>query len=164
MKVFGDYAKYKVPLDLPAARTLLHSVYLDAPIEQVLIVVSYYDVYSLPDISEDLPSAALVAAAASKFRKQPDAPEETKQKAKELLDMLLPRIKVMLNEKGPENLPPQLKQEEDKVDKLVAWAVKRIDKFWKQAEGVGYFDVKSIPVRYQFGAGVDKTNVAAPAA
>ncbi|EEB97588.1 hypothetical protein MPER_03061, partial [Moniliophthora perniciosa FA553] len=45
LQVFGNYAKYGVPLTLPAARHLLHSLHATRPLEDVLVVARLYQVY-----------------------------------------------------------------------------------------------------------------------
>ncbi|KAF9269545.1 hypothetical protein L218DRAFT_915752 [Marasmius fiardii PR-910] len=75
LKVFGDHAKYALPLSLPAARRLLHSLHAN-PLSDVLTASALYNVYNLPPVAEDLPSCALLLRASLKaaHHASPSAP------------------------------------------------------------------------------------------
>lgn len=169
LAVFGDYAKHNLPLTLPAARWLLHSVYVDHPIEKVLITASLYPIYGLPQISEDLPSAAMVAAACVKHQSRlqaqaqaaaaegqevtlTEAQKKEANRAQEVVDGLLPQIKKMLEEKGPQGLEVVGSLEEAKMNKWISWALKRVNKAVKREKGDGFVDEKLIPLKIRVQA------------
>ncbi|KAH0582247.1 hypothetical protein J132_04971 [Termitomyces sp. J132] len=98
LKVYGDFAKYNLPLSLPAARQLLHSLHQAYPIETVMTAASLYDAYNLPSVSEDLVSASLVASAC--FR------HNTKHSIT-VANLLVPQIKGLLGGHQPKPRPAE---------------------------------------------------------
>ncbi|KAG7095513.1 hypothetical protein E1B28_006251 [Marasmius oreades] len=76
LQVFGDHAKFALPLSLPAARRLLHSLHANS-LSDVLTASALYHVYSLPPVAEDLPSCALVLRAALKTYRAPSPKPQT---------------------------------------------------------------------------------------
>jgi len=70
LQVFGDHSKYSLPLSLPAARHLLHSLHSKHPIQDTIAAASLYGVYKLPPVSTDLISCSLLASACLKGRKR----------------------------------------------------------------------------------------------
>lgn len=62
MEVYGDFAKYNLPLTLPAARRLLHSVHR-TPIQNVMAASALFGVYKLPAAAQDYVSCAFVVEA-----------------------------------------------------------------------------------------------------
>ncbi|ESK81966.1 hypothetical protein Moror_15383 [Moniliophthora roreri MCA 2997] len=64
LQVFGNHAKYGVPLTLPAARHLLHSLHATRPLEDVLVAAKLYEVYELGSVEKDVTSNALLLSAA----------------------------------------------------------------------------------------------------
>ncbi|KJA21579.1 hypothetical protein HYPSUDRAFT_202919 [Hypholoma sublateritium FD-334 SS-4] len=115
LDVFGNFAKYDVPLDIEAARWLLHSVYIKRPLEDVLIVSALYPIYNLPPISTDLVSASLLAAACYKA----GTPESIKA-----ADALQPNIQAMLRKVQLRKAPDH---ETRKLNKWVSWALRKVN-------------------------------------
>jgi len=62
LDVYGNYAKFNIPLTLPAARQLLHSLH-KGPIEHVMTASALYGLYSLPAASQDYVSCAIIVDA-----------------------------------------------------------------------------------------------------
>ncbi|KAG6897485.1 hypothetical protein C0992_001090 [Termitomyces sp. T32_za158] len=128
LEVYGNFAKYNVPLTLPGARQLLHSLHQKHSIEAVLTAASLYDVYSLPSVSEDLVSASLVASACF---------QHNTEHSLSIAGVLVPQIKHMLTRKQPEpkdgaeKLSPPLPLPgafSEKPSNWLKWTLKRIDK------------------------------------
>ena len=115
LDVFGNFAKYGVPLDIEAARWLLHSIYIQRPLEDVLIVTALYPIYKLPPVSEDLVSASLLAAACYNS----GTPESIKA-----ADALQPKIQAML---GKIQLNTAPNHETRKLNKWVSWALRKVN-------------------------------------
>lgn len=59
LKVFGDYAKYTLPLTLRVARELLLSL-SKGSVEDVFAATALYPIYSLPPVSTDPLSCAIL--------------------------------------------------------------------------------------------------------
>ncbi|KAG6838778.1 hypothetical protein C0991_008514, partial [Blastosporella zonata] len=123
LKVYGDFPKYSLPLSLPAARQLLHSLHTKYPLENVMTAASLYDVYKLPAVSEDLVSASLVAAACFKHN----------SKASRSVGMVIaPQIKKLL--KTVQLPTEETKKKEtpvtfaEKPSIWAKWALKKVDK------------------------------------
>ena len=62
LEVYGDFAQYNLPLTLPAARRLLHSVHR-GPIQNVMTASALFGVYKLPAAAQDYVSCAFVVEA-----------------------------------------------------------------------------------------------------
>ncbi|KAG6902128.1 hypothetical protein C0995_004074 [Termitomyces sp. Mi166 len=128
LKVYGDFAKYSLPLSLPAARQLLHSLHREHPIETVMTATSLYDVYNLPSVSEDLVSASLVASACFKHN--------TKDSLT-VANVLVPQIKTLLEDHQPQPKPAQGDAKKvstpspgafsEKPSTWLKWTLKKID-------------------------------------
>ncbi|KAF5387509.1 hypothetical protein D9757_006534 [Collybiopsis confluens] len=65
LEMFSNHAKYQIPLSLPAARHLLHSLHQTNPLQDVMTAVALYGVYNLKPVSNDLVSLGLVCRALS---------------------------------------------------------------------------------------------------
>ena len=63
LSVFGNYAKYQLPLTLPAGRQLLRTYHTTSDLPKLLAVSNLYSVYGLPPAQEDLVSCALITSA-----------------------------------------------------------------------------------------------------
>ncbi|KAH0835049.1 hypothetical protein J3R83DRAFT_10787 [Lanmaoa asiatica] len=64
LKVFGDHPKYGLALSsFPAARTLLHSLYQNYPLENTITAVSLFGMNNLPPVTNDPASCAMLYAA-----------------------------------------------------------------------------------------------------
>jgi hypothetical protein len=70
LQVFGDHSKYALPLSLPAARHLLHSLHSKHPVQYTIAASALYRVYNLPPVSTDLVSCSLLASACLKAAMQ----------------------------------------------------------------------------------------------
>ena len=120
LTVFGDFAKYNLPLTLTAGRWLIHSLYVQHPISQTFLAVSYFPAYHLPQVSEDLPCAVMVAAACYNHK------HKTNETVK-VADALLPHIRSMWTE-GHTKLGSAKTLEEARINKWVAWGLRRLNK------------------------------------
>ncbi|KAF8068038.1 hypothetical protein FPV67DRAFT_1169918 [Lyophyllum atratum] len=63
LRIFGSYAKYTLPLSLPAAQHLLHSLHTHHPLPSVMTAAALYPIYGLGKVEEDLVGCTLVMAA-----------------------------------------------------------------------------------------------------
>ncbi|PPQ68732.1 hypothetical protein CVT24_007559 [Panaeolus cyanescens] len=117
LEVFGNFAKYHVSLNLPAARQLLHSVYTTHPLKDTLLAASYLPVYGLGEVTDDMTSAAFVAFACLKEK----TPESIKV-ARQLLPSITEAIK---NEDV--DLTSASTPEERRWKKWTAWALAKTD-------------------------------------
>lgn len=119
LTVFGNFAKYNLALTLPSARWLIHSLCRRNSISEIFLAASFYPVYNLPSISEDLPSAAMVAAAC--FDKKNEMEETIK-----VAEALLPHIQRMWKEEGS-SLATAADLEEARMSSWVVSALKRLN-------------------------------------
>ncbi|KAL0581647.1 hypothetical protein V5O48_000348 [Marasmius crinis-equi] len=81
LKVFGDHAKYAVPLPLPAARHLLFSLNAHSSLSDVLMAAALYHVYNLPPVAEDVTSCAIVLNATLKNAQNAPSPVQKAEEA-----------------------------------------------------------------------------------
>jgi hypothetical protein len=70
LQVFGDHSKYALPLSLPAARHLLHSLHSKHPVQCAIAASALYRLYDLPPVSTDLVSCSLLTSACLKAAMQ----------------------------------------------------------------------------------------------
>lgn len=64
LKVFGDHPKYGLALSsFSAARNLLHSLYQEYPLENVIAAVSLFGINNLSPVTSDAASCAMLYAA-----------------------------------------------------------------------------------------------------
>ncbi|KAK7020511.1 UDG domain-containing protein [Favolaschia claudopus] len=64
LMVYGEFAKYALPLTLPAARRLLHGLIAKGrPSTDITTAASLYESHGLPPIAQDMPSCALLLSA-----------------------------------------------------------------------------------------------------
>ena len=128
--VYGAYAKYGVPLSLPAGRQLLHSLHLQHPLSTTLTAAALYPVYNLPPVSEDLVSCALLTTACfhhAHVAKSGEGLSPKSQKAAlKAAQEIAPQLEALL--RAPATV------ESDKQNKWVTWSLKKIDAALK---GVG---------------------------
>ena len=124
LTVFGHFAKYNLPLTLPSARWLIHSLSVRNPISEIFLAASFYPVYNLPSISEDFPSAAMLAAAC--FDKNNKTEETIK-----VAEALLPHIQRMWKE-GGSSLSTTTGLERARISRWVVLALKRLNRALKK--------------------------------
>jgi len=134
--VFGDFAKYNLPLTLTAGRWLIHSLYIRHPISQTFLASSYFPAYNLPQISEDLPCAVMVAAACYNHN------HKTTETVK-VADSLLPHI----NKMWTEGLRSAKTVEEARINKWVAWGLKRLNNALSREKGEFVVNPETVPTR-----------------
>ncbi|EAU82150.2 hypothetical protein CC1G_13123 [Coprinopsis cinerea okayama7 len=94
LEVFGDFAKFNVPLDIVAARQLLHSLVITHPIHDVMTASAFYNLYGLPPASQDLVSCSIIVDACLRH----NTPESNA-----IADALLPHLRE-LKSKTPVNV------------------------------------------------------------
>ncbi|KAG5643967.1 hypothetical protein DXG03_009318 [Asterophora parasitica] len=136
LKVYGDYAKYNLPLSLSAARQLLHSLHVEHPIEHTMTAAALYDVYGLPAVSEDLVSCSILMSACFKHASKDSLKiaNALVPQLEELLKLKKPRVAKV---EGPVTSPKQ------KPAIWTKWALKKIDKalFVQKGERVDWLNV-----------------------
>lgn len=143
LDVFGNFAKYDVPLDIEAARWLLHSVYIKRPLEDVLIVTALYPVYKLPPISMDLVSASLLAAACYNA----GTPESIKA-----ADALQPNIQAMIKTVQLRRAPDH---ETRKLNKWVSWALRKVNSARADKEP---YVTQNLPLKIELASSKEETS------
>ncbi|KAG5723268.1 hypothetical protein E4T56_gene306 [Termitomyces sp. T112] len=135
LKVYGECAKYSLPLSLPAARQLLHSLHQKYPIETVMTAAALYDVHNLPSVSQDIVSASLVASACFKHNSKHSL---------NVANVLVPQIKSLfgghqpkpLAEEGTEQAPASIPGAfSEKPSTWLKWTLKKIDKATYKQKG-----------------------------
>ncbi|KAG6828319.1 hypothetical protein H0H92_008382 [Tricholoma furcatifolium] len=124
LKVYGDFARYNVPLPLPAARQLIHSLHTKYPLENVMTAAALYDVYNLPAASEDVVSASMIAAACFKHNTHHSLA---------VANAIVPQIQANIKQKKPRALQPRKEGAppvtfDQKPDIWLKWALKKVDK------------------------------------
>jgi hypothetical protein len=93
--VYGVFAKYALPLTLPAARRLLHGlVAAERPLAEIFTATALYAPHGLPPVNEDLPSCALLLSACLRHLKTVEGKErkETQVVVDELVNSLEARL------------------------------------------------------------------------
>ncbi|KAJ7171667.1 hypothetical protein C8R43DRAFT_1120053 [Mycena crocata] len=64
LEVYGEFAKYALPLTVSAGRRLLHGlITADRPLADIIAVTALYAPYNLPPVHDDLPSCTLLLSA-----------------------------------------------------------------------------------------------------
>jgi hypothetical protein len=106
-------------LTLTAARWLIHSLHIQHPISHTFLAASYFPAYNLPQVSDDLPSAAMLAAAC--YNHKHKTPETVK-----VAEALFPHIRRMCAEQTRLGSAGTLEQA--RIKKWVAWALRRLNK------------------------------------
>ncbi|KAJ7051017.1 hypothetical protein C8F01DRAFT_1263498 [Mycena amicta] len=98
LAVFGDFPTYALPLTLPAARRLLHSLTAgERPFAEVVIAVALFDVHGLPPATEDFVSCALLLGACVKHLETNPGDKNVKA----LVAQLVPALQKSLAEAEP---------------------------------------------------------------
>ncbi|KAF9558593.1 hypothetical protein CPC08DRAFT_667411 [Agrocybe pediades] len=133
LDVFGNFSKYNVRLSLDGARWLIHSLYVLYPLEKLMIATALFPVYSLPPISEDLPSATMVATACYKH----GSPESI-----ELANKLRPFIQSMLR---TQNIAKAKDMDAAKKNRWIAWSLHKLNKTFLKQTGKSYVSPRFIP-------------------
>lgn len=134
LKVFGSYPVYNTKLTLPAARWLLHSLYLKHSFADVLLAANMYPAYNLPPINDDLVSASLITAACYKHK----TPECLK-----IAETLIPHITKMLAKVDLSRAPDPIAAREQK---WAAWALRRAN-LMRGAEDGPFVSMDKLPLK-----------------
>ena len=124
LEVFGNYAKYNLTLTPNAGRWLIHSIHVLHPLEDLLVAASLFSIYNI-SLAEDLVSASMFTAACFKH----DTPQ-----SRALANFLLPKIKMMLEEKKKLTTPVRDVEIKRQL-KWVDWSLRKINKFVKKSAG-----------------------------
>ena len=129
LKVMCNYPKYNVPMTLPGARQLLHSLHMKYPLEDTITASALFNIYNLPPFERDLPSCSLVLAACLK---------NISPASQKVSKALTTDLQSLLEELNPVDMsigknPRQKKQERPKL--WTRWALKKIDNALMKAEG-----------------------------
>ncbi|KAF7338195.1 UDG domain-containing protein [Mycena venus] len=100
LMVYGEFAKYALPLTLPAARRLLHGLLAkDRPFADIVTATALYASHGLPPAHQDLPSCALLLSACLRNLKIAEGKERAETQA--LVDALVPSLKTQLKHNAP---------------------------------------------------------------
>ncbi|KAF9524353.1 hypothetical protein CPB83DRAFT_861422 [Crepidotus variabilis] len=140
LSTFGNFAKYNLPLTLPAARLLLESLG-SQPTSQTLLATSLFQVYKLTPITHDLPSAALLAATCYD-------PKHRTEDTLKIAEALMPHIQKMLEAQSTELVNANT-AEDLKVKKLTTMALRRLNFLAKQQNGEAPFAAELVPSKVE---------------
>jgi len=100
LMVYGEFAKYALPLTLPAARRLLHGLLAkERPFADIVTATALYASHGLPPVHQDLPSCALLLSACLRNLKTAEGKERTDTQS--LIDALVPSLKTQLKNTAP---------------------------------------------------------------
>ncbi|KDQ22154.1 hypothetical protein PLEOSDRAFT_1098246 [Pleurotus ostreatus PC15] len=127
LKVFGDYSRYGVKMNLVAGRRLIHSLHMKYPIEDTIAAASLYSVYSLPPIAQDLPSCSMLIHACYKHNSKHSL---------QVAEALVPRLRTLLESRPPLKVKkesPRLAQ--DPSPKWLLSSLKQLDQVLYERNG-----------------------------
>ncbi|KAF9456964.1 hypothetical protein BDZ94DRAFT_1274410 [Collybia nuda] len=120
LKVFGNFSKYNLPLTLPGAQLLMHSLHVEHPIETVITTSALYNTYNLRPVAQDLASCAMFVAACFKHNSKDSI---------KVANALVPHLQAMLGKVRA--LPVSTNSTEKALNKpnvWIKWALKKVDK------------------------------------
>ena len=128
LQVFGSYAKYALPLTLPAARHLLYSLNMHGSLSDVMTASALYHVYNLPPVAEDVTSCAIVLNATLKNAQNASTPATNDEGATtplapkqhaaslQIASGLLPSLQTLLSKSKPRSWAvPRTGQEKSRI-------------------------------------------------
>ncbi|KAJ7271903.1 hypothetical protein B0H12DRAFT_668654 [Mycena haematopus] len=119
LMVYGEFAKYALPLTLPAARRLLHGLLAkNRPFAEIVTATALYASHGLPPVQQDLPSCALLLSACLQNLKTGEGKERVLTQS--LIDALVPSLKSQLKKTNP------MPESRDVRDKTVRFWLKSI--------------------------------------
>ena len=126
LEIFGNYAKYHIPLSLTGARELLNATYDSQPLSFIIAITSLFDVYKLTPVAQDLPCCAMVVSACLK-----DGSADALVVAK----ALVPRLKTALDKVGPQPISHTRETGDDMPRVWASRALKTVDERMFKAKG-----------------------------
>ncbi|KAF9447557.1 hypothetical protein P691DRAFT_706540 [Macrolepiota fuliginosa MF-IS2] len=126
LEVFGNYAKYNVPLTLNGARELLNATYDKKQLSLVITITSLFEVYKLPPAAQDLPCCAMVVSACLK---------DGSADALVVGRALVPHLKKLLENLEPQQIPKTQEKGDDMPRVWASWALKKVDELLFKARG-----------------------------
>lgn len=126
LEIFGNYAKYHVPLSLTGARELLNATYDNQPLSFIIAITSLFDIYKLTPVAQDLPCCAMVVSACLK---------DGSADALVVAEALVPHLKTVLDEAGPQPIPQTREKGDDMPRVWASWALKKVDESMFKAKG-----------------------------
>ena len=123
LQVFSNHPKYGVDLTPSGARRLLHSLHVEHPLNDTVMLVALHNVYKLPSISNDLISCAMFTSACFKT-----GSEESVAVAR----AMLPALRRLLQNVDPATMtyPPKGTKAlvESKEKAWLTWTLNKIEK------------------------------------
>lgn len=126
LSVYADHPKYGVDLTEQGARRLLHSLHVEHPLNDSVLLMALRNVYNLPPISNDLVSCAMFVSACFKA----GTPESLV-----IARALIPPLQTLLKKVSPRSLkyPPrgQRTQAADREKVWLTWTLTKIEKALK---------------------------------
>lgn len=135
LKVYGNYSKYNLHLTLPAARQLIHSLYLNHSIDTVMTVSALFNVYSLPPISQDLISCSMLVSTCYRHNSKESI---------QVADALVPHLQEMVKKTKPIKVSDNAMEKAlNKPNVWVKWSLKKVDRalFVKNGERADWLSV-----------------------
>lgn len=137
LTVFGNYAKYNMPLTLTGANQLLHSLHLDHPIETLVTAAALYPVYGLPPAGTVLTSASLLAAAYVRVHEQKDAARKAQLEARNTLLELRTGLEALIAKHGSLKKIRKRMDSRNRESAWTLWSLDKVDKALVSTTGEG---------------------------
>lgn len=137
LTVFGDYAKYNMPLTLTGANQLLHSLHLNHPIETLVTAAALYPVYGLPPAGTVLTSASLLAAAYVRVHEQKDAARKEQPEGRNTLLELRTGLDALIGKHGSLKKIRKRMDSRNRESVWTRWSLDKVDKALVLTTGEG---------------------------
>lgn len=137
LTVFGDYAKYNMPLTLTGANQLLHSLHLNHPIETLVTAAALYPVYGLPPAGTVLTSASLLAAAYVRVHEQKDAARKEQPEGRNTLLELRTGLDALIGKHGSLKNIRKRMDSRNRESVWTRWSLDKVDKALVLTTGEG---------------------------
>jgi hypothetical protein len=126
IEVFGNYAKYNIPLTLAGARKLLHATYDTQPLIVPVTISSFFPVYRLPRVENDLSCCSMLLSACL---------NDGSAKAMVIAENLTASLKFILTKVEPLPIPKTQEKGDDMPRVWTSWALRKIEEKLSSHEG-----------------------------
>jgi len=137
LAVFGDYARYNMPLTLTGANQLLHSLHLNHPIETLVTAAALYPVYGLPPAGTVVTSASLLAAAYVRVHEQKDAAQKEQPEPRNTLLELRTGLDALISKHGSLKKIRKRMDSRNRECVWTRWSLDKVDKALALTTGQG---------------------------
>lgn len=126
IEIFGNFAKYNIPLTLPGARKLLHATYETHPLVIPVTVSSFFKPYRLPPIEKDLPCCSMLLSACLR---------DGSENAMVIAENLTTSLKSVLTRVEPMLIPKDREMGDNMSSLWTKWALRKIEEKLSSREG-----------------------------